>query len=522
MSSVRTQLILWNVAILTLILAACGSAVRYRMEDGLVSAVDRELLDRARPAIEDGPPPGDGQGGQRQPLPRRQGARTGVQPSGFDDYGQGTGRPLGGPNGFPGQGGQNGVPPMGDGQFQGGPPNGMPGMDGMPPGPDFQGGPPPPRRRMRPDVRQIDQSGQDRQGNPPFSVDAYNASLNGKTVYRTIVQDGVHWRVYSTPVDRPGQGKLVVQAEESMAPIDAEMDDLNKALLTMIPISLIAAALGAAFLTIRSLRPVHQIASAVDRIQAEDLSRRLPVNGGDEFARLSGTLNAMLGRLKSAFDEQRRFTMDASHELKTPLTVIKAKTSVALTRERSPESYQATLQTVERAADHMTRIVQDLLLLAQADSGQLGADKNPVSMRYVVEAALDGVFPEGGGPSITVDIPEPPPMVMANSSQLARVFRNLIENALRHTPAGGTIGVTVQKSAAGVEAVVKDSGEGIAPEHLTRLGERFYRVDTARTREKGGTGLGLAICKGIIDAHGGRFRIDSALGHGTAVHVWLP
>ena len=518
MSSVRTQLILWNVVILTLILVVCGSAVRYRMEDGLVQAVDRELVDRSRPALDDGPPPQ----GQGAPQGRQQPPQGRVQPSLYVTPGStGQGQPLPGQlqpgPGMDGFGGQD----MGQGGYPGGPPNGAQGMPGMPPppGPDFQGGPPP-RRRERPDVRVITPAGTDHLGNPPFSQDAYQASFTGKTVYRTIVQDGAHWRVYSTP--RGPAGGPVVQAEESMAPIDAEMDDLNKALMTMIPISLIAAALGAAFLTIRSLRPVHQIAAAVNRIQAEDLSRRLPVNGSDEFARLSGTLNAMLGRLKSAFDEQRRFTMDASHELKTPLTVIKAKTSVALTRERTPESYQSTLETVDRAADQMARIVQDLLLLAQADSGQLGADKKPVSMRYVVDAALDGVFPEGGGPSITVDIPEPSPMILANSSQLARVFRNLIENALRHTPANGTIGVSVQTSAAGVEAVVKDSGEGIAPEHLERLGERFYRVDTARTREKGGTGLGLAICKGIVDAHGGRFRIDSTLGHGTAVHVWLP
>lgn len=510
MSSVRTQLILWNVAILTLILVACGTAVRYRMESGLISTVDRELVDRARPALEDAP--------RRRPAPPP--VVNGMAYQNGDGPPQGQGMP-------PGFGGPPGGPPpdqgFGQGQFPP-PPGGEEGQLPPPPpgGGDQQQQPPPPRERQRPDVRVIRLDGMDVNGNPPFSSDAFSQSLAGKDVFATVVEDGKDFRVYSVPVPRAGAIDLVVQAEEPLAPIDAEMADLNRALLTMIPLGLVAAALGAAFLTIRSLRPVHQIAAAVDRIQAEDLSRRLPVNGGDEFARLAGTLNAMLGRLKSAFDEQRRFTMDASHELKTPLTVIKAKTSVALTRERTPESYQSTLETVDRAADQMTKIVQDLLLLAQADSGQLGANRKPVSIRYVMESALDGVFPEGGGPAITVDIPDPAPTVTGNSSELARVFRNLIENALRHTPVTGTIGVSVQRSAAGVEAVVSDSGEGIAPEHLTRLGERFYRVDTARTRASGGTGLGLAICKGIVDAHGGRFRIESVLGKGTAVHVWLP
>src|SRR3569833_920841 len=451
MSSVRTQLILWNVAILTLILVFCGSAVRFRMEAGLIDTVQRELLDRAKPAIDDGPPRGPQPGRPPARQPRRQGAGAPVRSSAYEvaDSGQPTGQPYGQPGGgFPGmqggpgqgapmQGGPMGGGPMGGGPmgggpmggYPGGPPPGQAGMNGLPPQPDgnyppsgqgadYPQSPPAPaeQHRGRPDVRVIKADGTDLNGNAPFSAEAYQESLHGNRKFSTVVQDGVRFLVYSVPVDRNGIN-AVIQTEESLAPVDAELADLNKALLTLLPIGLIIAALGAGFLTIRSLRPVRQLAAAVQNIQAEDLKRRLPVNGQDEFARLSGTINGMLGRLSSAFDEQRRFTMDASHELKTPLTVIKAKTSVALTRERTPESYQATLETVERAADQMTKIVQNLLLLAQADSGQLGRDKAPVSVKYVVDSALDGVFADGAGPKLTVEIPEPAPMIIGNSSQ---------------------------------------------------------------------------------------------------------
>jgi signal transduction histidine kinase len=544
MSSVRTQLILWNVAILTLILLACGTAVRFKMEDGLIATIDRELVDRVKPAIGDIPPGGIRPGPPNGPMGQRQGqppnGRPPARPGAFGGPGPGSMQfadgPAQGQNGMPpgpGPGGYGMPPGPGQGGYGMPPGAGMPpqrGMRGGPPpmnapendGDQPQGAPPPPTQRQgRPDVRVFDRTGASLRGDAPFSRDAFDASLGGESVYRTIVQNGTRYRVYSTPKENDGAVIAIVQSEESLAPVDSEVSDLNVALLTMIPIGLVAAALGAGFLTIRSLRPVDQIAAAVGRIQAEDLSRRLPINGRDEFARLGSTLNAMLARLQSSFEEQRRFTMDASHELKTPLTVIKAKTSVALTRERTPEAYQSTLQTVERAADQMTRIVQDLLLLAQADSGQLGADRTPVSVRYVIDSALDGVFPDEG-PSITVDIPEPAPAVTGNSSQLARVFRNLIENAVRYTPVTGKVHVCAQRAAAGVEIVVGDTGEGIAPEHLAKLGTRFYRVDTARTREKGGTGLGLAICKGIIEAHGGRMRFESRVGQGTTVHVFLP
>ncbi|HEX5324155.1 MAG TPA: ATP-binding protein [Capsulimonadaceae bacterium] len=475
LSSVRFQLTVWNVLVLMVILFGCGLALLFQMQASLLQNIDRELADHVRPAL-------SAPFGPRPPQPGFQ--QSGQSPAGF----------------------------MNDQPFP------------MPPGPPPDSGQGPPGPRHPNDMRVLNPRGVDMGagGLKAFDEDSFLRSLGGETVSSTVEQNHQLWRVYSTPRRRPdGQIGAVVQAEQSLAPMEQEKADLVRTLLTLIPLGLIAAGVGGAFLTGRSLRPVQRIATEVDRIQAEDLGRRLPEAGNDEFSRLTKTLNAMLGRLKAAFEEQRRFTMDASHELKTPLTVIKAKTSIALTKPRQQDVYRAVIETVDHAADQMAQIVQDLLLLAQADSGHLGRDRQMVLIQDMIHSALAGVWAEGG-PPVAVELGDPPPTVPCNPGQLTRVVRNLVENAVRHTPKSGSVTVGAVCLPDGVQITVADDGEGIAPEHLPHLTERFYRVDTARSRETGGSGLGLAICKSIVEAHKGRLEIESAVGAGTTVRIWLP
>lgn len=475
-SSVRFQLTLWNVLVLMIVLFGCGLALVYRTQTYLLNGVDQSLEDRARPLLAPHPPPA--------PPPGRP---PGMQPG------------FGGPsaNGFP--------------AGFGGPPMGFP--------PPDRGGPP---MRLPAGIRRIPLNSPDDSGPSPFDQAAFRESAGGGTVWTTIDLDGARTRLYSAPVRGAGGGvDAVVQVEQPLAPMEEQVANLTRMLLTLIPLGMLAAGAGGAFLTARALKPVQQMADSVGRIQAEDLGQRLPVRGNDEFSHLATTLNAMLARLQAAFDEQRRFTMDASHELKTPLTVIKAKTSVALTRERPAESYRGVIEAVDRAADQMAGIVQDLLLLAQADSGQLGKDADELSLRDLIEKAREGVW-VSDGPPIEVDLPDPAPPVVGNATQLARVVRNLLQNAVGHTPADGCVRVSARERAGEIEIAVSDTGEGIAPEHISHLTERFYRVDTARSRQTGGTGLGLAICKSIVEAHDGRLEIESALGAGTTVRIFLP
>ena len=384
------------------------------------------------------------------------------------------------------------------------------------------------------DVRLLDAGGREPfTSNRAFDNDTFLLSLHGKDGFATIDEDGDYWRIYSTPdVNRSGKIIGAVQSRQSLAVVDNEILSLDEVLLTLLPIGLIATAIGAAFLSTRALRPVQRMASAMDRIQAEDLSERLVVNGTDEFSGLARTFNSMLTRLEGSFEQQRRFTSDASHELRTPLAVIKAKTSLCLSRPRSAETYRDIVETVDRKADEMTVLVQNLLKLAQADHGAVGGDRCRVLVTDIISMALDQAGErattqsKGRGmalrPAILLDVPDPDLDIVCAPADMTRVVGNLVTNACRHTPAEGAVTLTALRTSNGVEITVRDTGEGIAPEHLSHLGQRFYRVDSARNRNTGSTGLGLAICRSILEAHNGQMTIESVVGAGTAVHILLP
>lgn len=298
--------------------------------------------------------------------------------------------------------------------------------------------------------------------------------------------------------------------------------------LILVPPGLFLAALAGFFLTDRALRPVRRVTQAAALIGAEDLSRRLPVSGEDEMAELAATFNAMIGRLEEAFqqlkqscEQQQRFTSDASHELRTPLTTIKANTSLALLGDRSVRDYRDTIQVVDQAADVMSRIVQDLLLLARSDAGQLTVESAIVRVGSVLRQAIHAAARPDSAP-VGLELTDERLEVSGDAHHLVRLFTNLLENATRHTPADGLIRLSASHGAESVVIRVADSGEGISAEHLPHVCERFYRVDPARTHARGGAGLGLAICRSIAEAHSGSLVVDSIVGAGTAVTVTLP
>ena len=260
---------------------------------------------------------------------------------------------------------------------------------------------PPPYRRLPPPPNEDapDPSGEmrprlfDGQGQPyrtsdtPLDPSGLSRAEAGEEVYTTVRISGATVRVFSLPIRHGEQVVGVAQAGNSLTRIYAERAEMTRTLVYLIPVVLLIAGLGGAFLTDRALRPVRRIATAASQIEAEDLSHRLPVMGDDEFADLAETINGMLSRLQigferqeQAFEQQRRFAADASHELRTPLTIIKANTSLALSERRTETEYEKTLRAVDTAADRMTRIVQDLLLLARADAGQIAYPLVPTSL----------------------------------------------------------------------------------------------------------------------------------------------
>ncbi len=366
----------------------------------------------------------------------------------------------------------------------------------------------------------------------PFDQKGFAEALAGKEVHTDVTINGQPVRVFSAPVLFEGITLGVAQAARPVADQERIAATQLRTVLTLLPVALLISALAGIFLASRALRPVRQMTQEAASIGAEDLSRRLPVTGGDEMAELAATFNGMIGRMEESFkstaaayerleglyDQQRRFTGDASHELRTPLTRIKAHSSLALSRDRTGPEYRQTLQTVDQAADVMQRIVEDLLLLARSDAGQLELKRQPVPVGELLARAASVARP---GVPVRVEPVDPMLGVIGDPHHLGRLLGNLLDNAVRHTPDSGRI--TLAASRVGDRAVitVTDTGEGIAEEHLPHLCERFYRVDPARARRQGGTGLGLSICQSIVQAHGGSLEITSRVGEGTTATVAL-
>ena len=483
--SVRTQLVWWNILALALLLAALGVVVRTLVRSTIMASVDRELDGRTHPGPDH--------------LEERRG-------------GPGGGLPLGPPD-------DHGPPD------EHGPPDdhGPPDNHGRPDHPRFEPNPYFPRRF---DLEGHAQ-GPFRRSEPLWDPAAFALAKTGQVRYSTIIVGGEPIRVLSRPFPRRGPIAGVIQAPYPLADVNRALRGLDRALLLLLPVALLCAGLGGAWLTDRVLRRVRRLTQAAGNIGARDLSERLPVTGSDEFSELADTFNGLLGRLETAFgrqqrliEQQRRFTADASHELKTPLTIIQGNTSLALSGHPDQAEYAQAMGEIGMAAETMSRLVRDLILLAQSDSGHLGQGRIELLLREVLERAVARV-PRPTA-AVLLSLEDESLSIPGNEEELVRLFTNLLTNAARHTPAGGRIALTARREDSHVVVTVVDTGDGIAPEHLPHLGERFYRVDSARARLDGGTGLGLSIARSIVEAHGGTMAFASVLGEGTTVTVTLP
>jgi two-component system, OmpR family, sensor kinase len=378
------------------------------------------------------------------------------------------------------------------------------------------------RPRMRPPMPKIpifDPAGRSLSGDltAPDLVALRQALKDGQDRF---TDRGVE-RVLSHPFTLDDGTRLVFQTSESKEPMQRELATLTRELLLLLPIGVLAAALGGLFLTARALQPVRAMTEAANRIEAADLAQRLPVSGKDEFARLTETLNKMLGRLEAAFERQRRFVADASHELKTPLTIVTGAAQLGLTDEAaSPQAHKLFVR-IDEAAGRMGRLVGGLLELAKGASETAPLPMSPILLQTLFqEVADEAALLHPTGPPVRLSISAS--MALGNEDALRRLMLNLTDNALRHTPPTGSLLLGAEKEGGKVRLYVCDSGSGIAEEVLPRLGEPFYRPDAARARRDGGTGLGLAICMQLAARHGSALEIRSAPGEGTEVWFYLP
>ncbi|MGE5593057.1 MAG: ATP-binding protein [Betaproteobacteria bacterium] len=336
---------------------------------------------------------------------------------------------------------------------------------------------------------------------------------------------GEPWRVYTIRIDLPPErSPYVLQVARPLSAVDETLERVAGVLVLGIPLVLFVAALGGVFISGRALGPIDRVTRLAREIGAEDLSRRLNLRlPNDEVGRLASTFDDMLSRLEAAFEREKQFTQDAAHELRTPLTVMKGTIDVALSRPRAAAEYRSTLSEVETQVDRLIHLAEGLLFLARAERTNSKLKVEPLDLAVLVAGLVDQLRPvaEAKGVSIRYDGPVSLPF-RGDQDRLIRLFLNLLDNAVKHTPAGGNVTAGVARRGGGVEVAVRDTGPGIPPEHLPHIFERFYRVDKARSRSEGGVGLGLAIAKHIAELHGGSIRVASAPDKGTVFTVNLP
>jgi heavy metal sensor kinase len=362
------------------------------------------------------------------------------------------------------------------------------------------------------------------EGDIPVDRGAVGAALAGKTVTRTVDVSDETIRVRTLPIEPDGQISGVLEVGRSEGDVGDTLRTLLLVLGIAYPVTLALASFGGAFLAGRALSPIDKLTRLARRVSAKDLSQRLNLRlPDDEVGRLARTFDEMIARLDDAFRRQRQFTADASHELRTPLTAIKGQVEVALRRRRDAAAYREVLQAVNEEVDRLIRLVGSLLTLARADAGQIPIALETVSLPELVAGAVEQVDPVAKQRDIELSASAGPAVTLqADEDLLLQLLLNLLDNAIKHTPAGGRVTVGWRVNGRQVELWVRDTGVGIAGEHLAHIFDRFYRVDKARSRAEGGVGLGLSICRWIAEAHGGSISVESALGRGSTFTVRLP
>ncbi len=329
-------------------------------------------------------------------------------------------------------------------------------------------------------------------------------------------------RVYTLIVN--DKESLALQIGQSLDEVTRTQAEMGRLLGLMFITTAFLALVTGWFLADRALIPVGAITQTAQNISEQDLDRRIIINlPNDELGRLAQTFNKMLDRIEEAFRRQRQFTADAAHELRTPLAIMQTGVEVILAQERSPMQYRATLETVQEEVQRLTTLTGNLLMLARADARTLPLDRHRMDLSLLLNTVADQMTLAADQKHISIQRDIPPDInINADEDRLIQVALNLLENAVKYTPYGGSMTIKLSHSPHQVCFSIIDTGTGIAPEHLSRIFDRFYRADRARTRHQGGVGLGLAIAQQIVQLHDGNIKVVSQLDIGSEFTVTLP
>jgi signal transduction histidine kinase len=343
-----------------------------------------------------------------------------------------------------------------------------------------------------------------------------------KDIFHDVTYRGREYRVLQHPaVLRTAALSIVVggQLEDNRQMLAR----FTTGLIETIPVLLAATALAGYFMSRRALKPVGQLTAAVRSLSIGNLSERLPIGeSGDELQRLAETCNDMLGRLETAVAEIKRFTADASHELRSPLSYIRMVSECALRHPSLPPECREWFEEILAESRDATHLLEDMLVLARADAGHVDLPFESTDLRELVEEALERarVPAQAKGHRLCLQCGEGPFEIRGDRGSLRRLIWTLLENAIKYTPAGGSVDMRLEGTGVEVRLRVRDTGVGI-PAHLApRVFERFFRADPARSET--GTGLGLAIAKWIADVHGADLAVESEPGAGSVFTVSFP
>lgn len=345
-------------------------------------------------------------------------------------------------------------------------------------------------------------------------------------VHQDVVgPEGTRYRIATVRMERQGKFICYAQIGVLLSERDRPLRNLSFWLAGCSAVALLLAGLGLDYLIRQWGAPLAALSATARQINLDSLGHQrlfAPPNA-PELAQVAATFNELLDRLEAVHANQHRFVADAAHELRTPLAALRAEIEVSLRRERAPADYQHTLEANRLELERLASLVENLLALAHLDASPPGSAPTRVDLAVLCRDVAEQLAPLAAAQQVRLELALPETAeVTGESLSLERAVRNLVENAIRHTPGGELIIIKASTDESGTRVDVKDAGVGIALEHLPHLFDRFYRVDTARDRAHGGAGLGLAIVKAIQEAHGGTVSVESILGVGSTFTLWWP
>ena len=349
-------------------------------------------------------------------------------------------------------------------------------------------------------------------------------TLDARPHVQDLETDDGRIRLSTTVISPSPNASYLLQVGISLASEDAALQRFLWVFLLSVPAGLIIAVVAGRWMAARALMPLSRLASASRTIDVTDLTRRLPVRGtGDELDNVAEAFNDTLGRLEDAVGEMKQFSAALAHELRTPLAVLRAEAEHALAEPRTPDQYQQGLANEIDELDRLTRLVNQVLTLARAEAGEIPLAKDRLDLSALCADVVDGLEPvaQAKGIALTCSI-DGRVDVVGDTGWLERLLLNLLDNAIKFTPEGGRVAVAVTREGRQVVLRVEDTGIGISSEALPHVFERFYQVDTARSREGGGAGLGLSLARWIADRHHATIELTSRPGTGTIATVRIP